>query len=66
MLRGQRRELAGLIRRCGLTLSYPIPKDHNTHYGLWRDGLWRYELVGDCLRGTGLLASGRTMVFGAI
>ena len=31
---------------------------HNTHYGLWRDGLWRYELAGDCLRRTGLLASG--------
>src|SRR5439155_13681550 len=26
-----------------LVLSDPIPKDHNTHYGLWRAGLWRYE-----------------------
>src|SRR5204863_7995775 len=50
----------------GLILSYPIPQHHNTHYGLWRDGLWRYELAGDCLCGTDLLASGRGMVLGAI
>src|SRR5213082_2026794 len=54
------------FRRRGLILSYPIWRHNNTHHGLWRDGLWRYELAGDWLCGTGLLAARRGMVFDAI